>query len=134
MQYYWFVNRTNYGPTENNSFINKFYPPDRFDVEVIIIAHIPGRENSEETDIKTVLNDTETRNMTSKELQDKVSEASRTGLRPPTLKTGIFQTTLVSWDPISKYNYTGETWINAGKLLRINLTCDGSGKSILDYS
>jgi len=127
MQYYWFVNRTNYGPTENNSFINKFYPPDRFDVEVIIIAHIPGRENSEETDIKTVLNDTETRNMTSKELQDKVSEASRTGLRPPTLKTGIFQTTLVSWDPISKYNYTGETWINAGKLLRINLTCDGSG-------
>jgi len=133
LQYYWFVNRTNYGPTENNSFINKFYPADRFDVEVIIIAHIPGKGSLNKTDFKSghglLINETETRNMTSKQLQDKVIEAQdkTTGLRPPTLKTGIFQTTLVSWDPIFKYNYTGETWINAGKLLRINLTCDGSG-------
>ena len=135
LQYYWFVNRTNYGPTENNSFINKLYPADRFDVEVIIIAHIPGKGSLNKTDFKSghglLINETETRNMTSKQLQDKVIEAqdkTGTGLKPPTLKTGIFQTTLVSWDPIFKYNYTGETWINAGKLLRINLTCDGSGK------
>ena len=103
-------------------------------MEVIIIAHIPGKGSLNKTDFKSghglLINETETRNMTSKQLQDKVIEAQdkTTGLRPPTLKTGIFQTTLVSWDPIFKYNYTGETWINAGKLLRINLTCDGSGK------
>ena len=141
LQYYWFVNRTNYGLTENNSFTYNFYPPGRFEVECILIAHIPGtvRKDSENPvkvtnpEVTSVLNSTETRNMTTQQLQNRVTEVTKTVVEPPFLKTGIFQITLESRTPISKYNYTGETWINAGKLLRINYTCDGSGKKNQSY-
>jgi len=134
LQYYWFVNRTNYGLTENNSFTYNFYPPGRFEVECILIAHVPGSFRSDDKkpvtvnqEVSSVLNSTENRNMTTQQLQNRVTEVTKTVVEPPFLKTGIFQITLESRTPITKYNYTGETWINAGKLLKINMTCDGSG-------
>ena len=130
MQFYWFVNKTNYGLTDKNSFAYRFAPAGRFDVELILIAHVSGDGGKDGNQTTAVVNpvlknNEDPRNMTTQQLQRKVKEAKK--VVPPFLKTGIFQMTLESRNPISNYNYTGKTWINSGRLVRLNTTCDGSG-------
>ena len=43
MQFYWFINTFNYGPTDNDSFTFRFFPPDEYHVEVIVIAQLEGK-------------------------------------------------------------------------------------------
>ena len=126
MQFFWFVNDTNYGPSENNSFTFKFFPPGHYTVETIVMAQVSSTSglNRNENSIQTgnnppvLTNSEEIRSLSSNEIQQKA---------PPYVKTGVFRTVIESRTPITKFNYTGETWINTGKLLEITMKCDGSG-------
>jgi len=131
MQFFWFVNGTNYGPSENNSFTFKFFPPGHYTVEALVMAQVSsgnglGNALADEQNriderphpAALLTNSEELKSLSSHEIQQKA---------PPYLKTGVFRSEIESRTPITKFNYTGETWIKTGQLLEVTMECDGSG-------
>lgn len=124
MQYFWFINDTNYGPTENSSFYYTFSSPGLSTAEVMVLAKVGGDPEV------SALNGF-WRNAS--ELVRSATSLSKTKLNPPVptvppyVKSGVFRTVIESRTPISVLNATGDTWLKHGKLLQLDILCDGSG-------
>ena len=85
IQYFWFVNDTNYGPTEDNKFLFKFSAPGWYTIETIVMAQVSGDPNRGPVG-GDLLKDQNVTSLTSQQLQDVV--------HPPHMKTGVFRTTI----------------------------------------
>ena len=102
MSYYWFINDTNYGSTNDTSFEYTFSNPGISTIEVLVLAKIANPDNKavHETNRNTELFESSVRNTSS------LREISRFDA-PPFVKNGLFRTNLDSRDPMTYINYTG---------------------------
>lgn len=115
MTYFYFVNDTNYGPSDNDTFTYQFTNPGRSTVEAMVMAKVAGDNNPSPP---TVNNTAEIRSLTSAQLRAKA---------PPYVKTGVLRTHVDSRTPITYLNETGETWLTHGRMVELLMLCDGSG-------
>lgn len=120
LQYFWFVNDTNYGPSENDTFTYRFKHPGYSTVEAMVMAKIAGTLDDDKDDslIFKHSDSEKVKSLTSDQL---------TRSAPPYVKTGVFRNHIESRTPITRLNHTGDTWLKHGKILNLNFTCDGSG-------
>ena len=112
MTYYWFINETNFGPSNDNLFNYTFKVPNYYTIEAIVLAQISGEP------LNLLKSDT---NLTSLKPKDLAHQA------PPHVKTGMFHLTVESRKPMTHMNFSGNTWVESGRLLDIDISCDGSG-------
>ena len=102
MSYYWFINDTNYGSTNDTSFEYTFSDPGLSTVEVLVLAKIanPGNEPSLETKRRNAVFESTVRNSSSLKAISRLES-------PPFVKNGLFRKRLDSRNPMTKVNYTG---------------------------
>jgi len=112
MTYYWFINETNFGPSNDNLFNYTFKVPNYYTIEAIVLAQISGEP------LNLLKSDTNLTSLKPKELQHQA---------PPHVKTGMFHLTVESRVPMTHMNFSGNTWVESGRLLDIDISCDGSG-------
>ena len=103
MSYYWFINDTNYGSTNDTSFEYTFSSPGLSTVEVMVLAKIANPDNDRllETNKNNELFETSVRNSSS--LQQIASLQS-----PPFVKNGLFRKRLDARLPMTEINYEGK--------------------------
>ena len=106
MSYYWFINDTNYGSTNDTSFEYTFSNPGISTIEVLVLAKIANPDNKAvlETTRNNELFESSVRNTSS------LREISRME-SPPFVKNGLFRTNLDSRDPMTYVNYTGKFFL-----------------------
>ena len=102
MSYYWFINETNYGSTDDTSFEYTFSSPGLSTVEVMVLAKIanPANDRLLETNRKAEMFEAKVRNSTS--MRHLASLES-----PPFVKNGLFRKRLDARDPMTAVNYEG---------------------------
>ena len=102
MSYYWFINDTNYGSTNDTSFEYTFSNPGLSTVEVLVLAKIANPDNKRlgETNRKNEIFERTVRNTSS------LTEISRLE-SPPFVKNGLFRKRLDARNPMTYVNYTG---------------------------
>jgi len=122
MSYYWFINDTNYGSTNDTSFEYTFSDPGLSTVEVLVLAKIanPNNDRSLENNRKNTIYESSVRNSSS------LKEISRLE-SPPFVKNGLFRKRLDARDPMANVNYSGDVYLKHGTMLDLTVTCDGSG-------
>ena len=103
MSYYWFINDTNYGSTNDTSFEYTFSDPGLSTVEVLVLAKIanPDKVRSIESSKDNDSFENTVRNSSS------FKEVSRLE-SPPFVKNGLFRKHIDSRSPITTFNYTGK--------------------------
>ena len=112
MTYCWIINETNFGPSNDNLFNYTFKVPNYYTIEAIVLAQISGEP------LNLLKSDTNLTSLKPKELQHQA---------PPHVKTGMFHLTVESRVPMTHMNFSGNTWVESGRLLDIDISCDGSG-------
>ena len=102
MSYYWFINDTNYGSTNDTSFDYTFSSPGISTIEVMVLAKIANPDNKavQQTIKNNELFESSVRNTSS------LKEISRLD-SPPFVKNGLFRIRLDSREPMTYVNYTG---------------------------
>ena len=103
MSYYWFINDTNYGSTNDTSFEYTFSDPGLSTVEVLVLAKIanPDKVRSIESSKDNDSFENTVRNSSS------FKEVSRLE-SPPFVKNGLFRKHIDSRSPLTTFNYTGK--------------------------
>lgn len=122
MSYYWFINDTNYGSTNDTSFEYTFSDPGLSTVEVLVLAKIanPGNAPSLENERRSAMFESSVRNSSSLKAISRLES-------PPFVKNGLFRKRLDSRNPMSKVNYTGDVYLKHGLMLDLSVVCDGTG-------
>jgi len=110
IHYFWFINTVNYGQTQKGQFTYNFTTPGIYNVEVTSMAYFNNNTGV-----------------------SKIQDTSKTALakmgedRSSAVKLGIFHKTLVAKEPISGTDVIGEVMLKQGKLVDLNVKCNGSG-------
>ena len=102
MSYYWFINDTNYGSTNDTSFEYTFSNPGISTIEVLVLAKIANPDNKaiRETNRNNELFESSVRNTSSLKAISRLES-------PPFVKNGLFRINLDARDPMTNINYTG---------------------------
>ena len=102
MSYYWFINDTNYGSTNDTSFEYTFSNPGISTIEVLVLAKIANPDNKaiRETNRNNELFESSVRNTSSLKAISRLES-------PPFVKNGLFRINLDARDPMTNINYIG---------------------------
>ena len=111
IKYFWFINDTNFGQTNNNSFFETFKLPGETFVEVTVMAYL---ESDVKRDAPLVTNSSNQALIQS--IPKKITN-----------KFGVFKTKLTAENAITNMSVTGDLWLKHGDLLDLGVSCDGSG-------
>ena len=108
MSYYWFINDTNYGSTNDTSFDYTFSSPGISTIEVLVLAKIANPDNNaiQETNRNNELFESSVRNTSSLKAISRLDS-------PPFVKNGLFRIRLDSREPMTYVNYTGNIFIRS---------------------
>ena len=103
MSYYWFINDTNYGSTNDTYFEYTFSSPGVSIVEVMVLAKIANPDNGKlsETDRLNEIYENSVRNSST------TQQAASLEL-PPLVKNGLFRKHLDARNPMTKVEYNGK--------------------------
>ena len=101
MSYYWFINDTNYGSTNDTSFQYAFSDPALSTLEVLVLAKIANPNNDLTLVESNRIYESSVRNSSS------LKEISRLE-SPPFVKNGLFRKHLDARNPMTYVNYSGK--------------------------
>ena len=101
MSYYWFINDTNYGSTNDTSFQYAFSDPALSTLEVLVLAKIANPNNDRTLVESNRIYESSVRNSSS------LKEISRLE-SPPFVKNGLFRKHLDARNPMTYVNYSGK--------------------------